>query len=141
MADALGQSPAYLAYLRSLGVTDANDAAGTQTGVDTVQRRTATMLPRIAEQGAISREGISGNYESRGLYRSGQHEVSLARQRAGEGQQVGDLQSGGADQIALLQATLVQQRAARQRQLVEQALNAANGLYAQSGTDALLGGY
>jgi hypothetical protein len=137
MADALGQSPAYLAYLRTLGVEDATDQANTQTSVDAAQRRQAMLAPRIAQSGEYAREGISGGYESRGLFRSGQHEVGLARQRQAEGQQLGDLTSATTDQVTALKAALAAQMAARRRAMAEQGLNAANALYTAQGNDAL----
>ncbi|MFP5376116.1 MAG: hypothetical protein ACLGIO_04945 [Acidimicrobiia bacterium] len=132
-ANPLAANPAYLAFLRELGIADAEAAADTTTGAERVGLELARRLPRIAELGGRDREGISGSFESRGLFRSGQHELTLARQRADEGNEAGDLVAAGADRVADLQADLARRRAAAARRRAEGALSAAGDAHVGMG--------
>lgn len=125
----LAQSPSYLAFLRSVGVADGEDAAVTQYGADRVQRRTARALPRLGELGGRAREQISNSHESRGLFRSGQHEVALGRQRSDEAYATTSLQDDTSDDVRAMQMELARRRAERQRGLAEAGLGAAGELY------------
>lgn len=128
-AVSLATDPAYLAFLRALGVEDSEDAASTQTGVDRINRTLAARLPEVTEAGDYAREGISGSFESRGLFRSGSHEVALARQRAAEGRTISDLESTTADSTADLTTALARRRAERERRKAEATLAGAGNVY------------
>ncbi len=129
----LAANPAYLAFLREAGIGDAEAATDATTRTEAIGAELARRLPRIAEGGVREREQISGGFESRGLLRSGQHELSLARQRGDEGTAVGDTMGAGVDQIAELQAALARRRAEAQRRAAEGALRFAPGAYLEMG--------
>lgn len=125
----LAANPAYLAFLRELGIEDAEAAADVTTQTDAIGRMLAKRLPRIAEAGARQREQISGSFESRGLYRSGRHEVTLAKQRSDEATETADTFDAGADQVASLQSQLARRRADAARRRAEGALSFAPNAY------------
>lgn len=114
----LETDPTYLAFLRALD-------AGTQTAQAVAQHRAEqadseyqARLASLRANGEITRENISGNMESRGIYRSGDHEVALARQMAGEGRQaaaytanLGNTKANLIDNLALQRANQTQQAA------------------------------
>lgn len=133
MANPLAANPAYLTFLRELGIEDAEAAADVTTQTDAIGRALARRLPRVADAGVRRREAISGNFESRGLLRSGQHEVTLARQRADEGAEAGDVVESGVDQVAELQSTLARRRMAAARRRAEGALSFAPDAYLEMG--------
>lgn len=119
----LGTDPAYLAFLRALGLEESFDEDDAAYEVDNLRADLNRQLPRIAEQGIRVRKGISSNYGGRGLYRSGGHEMTLARQRADEAQDVGDLQYGAARSEADMLRDLARRRIRRQTGAAEQALS------------------
>lgn len=127
-ARSLAEDPAYLAFLRAIGAEDTEDVEQTNLSADRLRRQAALRLPEIAEAGQISREGVSAGFEDRGLYRSGQHEVALARQRAAEARQVGAVQSGVTEGTSDLEARLARQRAARTRRKAEAGLSTSGSL-------------
>lgn len=125
----LGTSPAYLAFLREVGIEDALDRSDTQGDIDRLIRRRDRALPEIAEEGGFAREGISGAMEDRGIYRSGEHEVALARQRAREGRTVAGLEAETAESVDDLRSRLERDIAARRRRTAEAGLSAAGDVY------------
>jgi len=127
----LAEDPAYLAFLRALGVEDAEDAADTQARTDALGRQLSMRLPEVAEAGEDSRSAISGSFESRGLFASGGREVALARQRADEGRTVAGLESTVADQSAQYARELARRRAERARRTAEAGLLAGANLYGE----------
>lgn len=127
----LGASPAYLAFMRELGIEDALDRSDAQTGIDRLLRRRDMALPEIAEQGEYAREGISGSHEDRGLYRSGSHEVALARQRAAEGRMAARVEADTAEGVDDMSMDLERRVAARRRRTAEAGLTAADQLYGE----------
>ena len=127
----LAEDPAYQAFLRALGVEDAEDAADTTARTDALNRQLALRLPEVTEAGEDSRTAISGAHEARGLYRSGSREVALARQRAEEGRAVAGLESSAADQTAQYVRDLARRRAERARRTAEAGLVAGGNLYGE----------
>ena len=125
----LAANPAYLAFVRELGIEDAEAATDVTTQTDAIGRMLAKRLPRITDAGTRQREGISGGFESRGLLRSGQHEIALARQRSDEGTDAADTIDAGAEQVAALQSELARRRAAAARRRAEGALRFAPDAY------------
>ena len=109
-----------LAWLRALGFEDANSQADAAMQQGQVERRVAFTAPEIRYQGDITQENVSGNFEDRGLFRSGQHEMGLARAEHNTQYQLGNLELGGAESIAAIQSGLAQEMAARRRAQIEQ---------------------
>ncbi len=88
-------------------------------------------MANLADQGVQGRERLAGGMEARGLYRSGENELGLARQRAAEGRQSTALRQQATGQIGDLLLRIAQAQAARQRGAAEQALGTASSLYGQ----------
>lgn len=123
------ENPAYSAFLRATGAEEADAQASTQQRIDQLGRDLARQLPLITEQGGRTRQQISGGFESRGLFRSGEHETKLGLQRADEAREVSMLQGVTGDQIGQLQAELARRRSDIQRRRAEAALQTAPDLY------------
>lgn len=127
-AGPLGQNPAYLAFLRALGAEESDLRGVTEDRVSMIQRELDRQLPQLLTQGEEARRGISGNFETRGLYRSGEHEDALGRQRAAEGQGISALQGSAADQIGATENDLLRRLAEIQRRHADTALSTAGGI-------------
>lgn len=127
-AQVLAEDPAWLAYQRALGVEDAQDREATTSRAEALRRAQGDGLANLSIAGDRSRREISGNYEARGVLRSGAHETRLGEQRMDEGRQASQLQSATATQVSDLEQQLAQRRVARQRGAAEQGLNTANSL-------------
>lgn len=131
---ALASSPAYQAYLRELGLSEA-DATNDEQFREAMLRRQlepgSANLAQLDQQGTLQRQQISGGMESRGIFHSGEHEQALALQRASEGAQRSALQGQINDQIALLQHNLAQQLAGIAKTRAEGTLSSAGGIYGQ----------
>jgi len=123
-APSLGANPAYLAFLRATGAEQADAEASTQARVDQLNRDLARQLPLISEQGTRTRLGIDGGFESRGLFRSGEHETKIGLQRTDEARETSMLQGVTGDQIGQLQGELARRKADIARRQSEAALNA-----------------
>ena len=128
-APSLGENPAYLAFLRATGAEEADAAASTQQRIDQLNRDLARQLPLVTEQGGRTRQQISGGYESRGLFRSGEHETRLGLQRADEARETSMLQGVTGDQVGQLQAELARRRADIARRRTEAGLQAAPDVF------------
>lgn len=118
MSDQTGD-PAYLAYLRALGFNESTDRATADNATAGVQRQVAMVLPEIAYQGGVTRQGIDTGYEANGLYRSGDHMQKIAQQQHTEGYQTGQATISASDQIAAIQRQLAQQQLDLNRQRTE----------------------
>lgn len=118
----LNEDPTYLAWLRALGFEDETSRADAARDTAQVQQRVAFQAPEIQYQGQLAARNISGGYEDRGLFRSGEHERGLAEQQHATQYQLGALELGGAEDIGGIQSSLAQQIAARRRQMIEQEL-------------------
>lgn len=121
MAD-LATDPATLAWRRALGFEDQSSEADAARQTAQVQQRVAFQAPEIQYQGGLAAANISGGYEDRGLFRSGEHERGLAEQQHATQYQLGALELGVAEDIGGIQSALAQQIAARRRQQIEQEL-------------------
>lgn len=129
----LAANPAYLAFVRELGISDAEAASDLTTSTEAIGRQLTRRLPRLADAGVRQREQVSGSYESRGLLHSGQHEIALARQRGDEASGVSDIVEGGVDQVASLQSALARRRADSARRAAAGALSFAGPAYVGEG--------
>lgn len=125
----LAADPAYLAYLRSLGISDALDEAQGVDQQNRIRQGLSNSLYDIGQAGTLQREGISGTAESRGIYRSGEHELALARQRADQARNESKAREGATRSVADLLTQIARNKAARARGGAEQAIGTATALY------------
>lgn len=132
MAD-LSADPTYLAWLRALGFEDQNDQADAARKTADAQQAVIFQTPEVQFQGAETARHISGNFEDRGLFRSGEHERGLAVNTRGVQHDLAGLQLGLASQVGDIQSSLAQSIAARRRALVESELDAAIRLQSAGG--------
>lgn len=124
-ASSLAVSPAWLAFRRSLGIEDWVDVATAQAQIDALNRRAGLTRGDLLERGVDERQGIANSFETRGLLRSGARLRDQAKQQAGEGRALADIELGLAEQSAALMANLAGRQAERQRSSAEQGLTVA----------------
>lgn len=128
----LAQSPSYQAYLRQLGLSESNAMNDTNFRVGMLNNQLGPGSPALAsiqQQGELARKGIAGNMESRGIYRSGEHDQAETQQRVGEGTQLSALQQSVSDQVAMLMHNLAQRQAEIAQQRTDQTLAAGGATY------------
>lgn len=127
-AASLSEDPAWLAYMRALGYeqSDAERIAAQRS--NEVRRRYALLLPELQMAGENQRTAISGGMESRGIYRSGEHEMALARQRAAEQQQLGSMGSEQTAALGGIEGDLAALKARILRAQSEKAYGTASGI-------------
>lgn len=125
----LGQDPAYLAFLRTSGINQADASATAQNQLDAINNELQRRLPDLAFQGELAQKQIAGNMESRGILRSGERFVAGADQARQQGLQQAQLVGTAGDQQAAIRLQLAQQLAAIQRNVAEQGLNSAGTVY------------
>lgn len=116
-------------YMAQMGLTDQLDVADTRMQQDATRRRLTEGITDLQDAGNLAREQISNNYESRGAFRSGGHELALARQRAEQGKQAGRLTSAAGDDIAALELALARARLNRGADFATQAISTADRRY------------
>lgn len=125
----LGANPAYLAFLRALGAEESDLRASGASRIDLLNRELSRRLPEISFAGEEARRNIAGNMEARGLYRSGETEKGLSRQRYAEGQATSSLEGTTADQVAAVNSELQRRLSEIARQRAEQTLTSAGQSY------------
>lgn len=98
-APRLDEDPGWLEYSRQtdLSVARANADLARRRGL--IESDRDRVLGELEPQGEQQREGIMGNFASRGLFHSGALERDVARQRAAQAQRAGSIQAGAAGQI------------------------------------------
>lgn len=126
---ALGQDPAYLAFLRALGIEKNDLTQSAATRMSVIDNEIARRLADIAQAGVYSREGIAGNFESRGVLHSSAREIARARELADEGRQTGALQGAADDQKRLIREEYDRRIAEANRRIAEQSLTSAGNIY------------
>ncbi len=89
--------PTYLAYLRELGANEADARAEAGSVITRLRGRITDMQPIYADRMRLGLEGISENFEGRGLLRSGrrlteqnQFQTDLTREKAAAEQSIND---------------------------------------------------
>lgn len=117
-------NPAYLAYLRALGMQEETARAVALRNIAAINRQVQTQTPEIARLGAIQRARIGDSFEARGVFRSGMRQQRQAEAGASELYRVGSLHGNAADRIGAVQSgldttisDLARQRAERQATL------------------------
>lgn len=117
--------PAYLAYMRQMGVDEANVNALTGWRVNSLTRQLGRALPAYAErrEHAIRDTGIE--HEGRGMYRSGARISGQAEAARAVDRQRMDYEAGIRDEIGELYLRTAMDVAEIRRNLVEQGLDYA----------------
>ena len=121
--------PAFLAFLRSQGMEESDIAGEIARRTSSITRGLALNAPVYDENEKQGLERVAGSFEDRGIYSSGQRlvkqqEVSndINRQRLGAEtnarQQISDLNSSGAAQVAALRRRTIEQEMATRGGLV-----------------------
>lgn len=124
--------PAMLAFIRSSGL--ANDVASADVArrTDNYNRALGIATDDINAQGERSRRGIAGNYESRGVYRSGAQLRAQSEQEADQARRLGAARLSTADAIGGLQSQLLQTIANNQQRAAELGLTTGQNQYQQN---------
>lgn len=117
--------PTYLAYRAALGLDSDTAVARLRSAQDAARRSAAQQISDIAFQGQGQRQGISNNYEGRGFSRSSGREMTMARQRAGEGRAVAGVTTDLASRVADYEAQIAQARTNAAREAAQAAFSAA----------------
>lgn len=117
--------PVYQAYIASLDLSMAQRQADTTRRKEYLQADQNRLIDETGQAGEISREGISGNYESRGLFNSGGRLRDIARQQANQNSRENNIREGTTRQTSDLEIQLA--NALAQSQLSRQ--NARLGVF------------
>lgn len=128
-----GQSAAYLAFLRALGLDEGENIANTQRAVDSLNARAGLTQADLADQAQYAQENVAGNHEARGLFRSGARLRDESRTAAGYGRQMAGVELDTAMNVDNLVSQLAASRAAAERKRAEQAMNTTAGIYEDMG--------
>lgn len=121
--------PAFLAFLRSQGMEESDIAGEIARRTSAITRGLALNAPVYEENERQGVQNVANSFEDRGLYRSGQRLVKqqdvvndFTRQRLGAEanarQQIADLNSSGAAQVAALRRRTAEQELATRGGLV-----------------------
>jgi hypothetical protein len=124
-----GQSAAYLAFLRALGLNEGEDIASTQRAIDTMNARAGLTQADLADQAGYAQENVAASYENRGLLRSGSRLRDQARTSASYGRQMAGNELDLAMNADNLVSQLASRRAENERKRAEQAMNTTAGIY------------
>jgi hypothetical protein len=117
--------PAYLAYLRSVGVEESAVQNVANQRVSSLTRQMARQLPYYAQQRSQAIEGVGNSWEDRGMYRSGNRIVKQADAGREVDRQRNEYTTGVQDEIGGIYLTTAADIAARRRALAEQGINSA----------------
>lgn len=120
--------PAYLAFLRAQGIEESDAMGEIDRRVSSLTRGLTRRMPVYADRAERSQEGVTSDFEDRGLYRSGARLV--AQQRAAndvERDRLEDI-AGTQDGVADAYAGGARTVAALRRQQTEQELSTRAGL-------------
>ncbi|HET6873209.1 MAG TPA: hypothetical protein VFH70_00425 [Acidimicrobiales bacterium] len=134
---ALGQDPAYLAYLRALGVKDTTSSANAQAGIDQLNRQVALRLPQMQQDAARANQQLLGRMEARGILNSGETETNLSNQEMLQQRQQAALQDQAAQRAQQIIAQLADQRAQDAVNTAEKGLTAGQTLALTGGTQQI----
>lgn len=117
--------PTFLAYMRGQGIDESDARGATAQRISALQR---ALNLRLAGYGPEEQQGlqkVSGDYEDRGLFRSGQRLVDQQNVANDiEGRKLGDIASTN-DQIAQSQQDLASQIARMRRGTADAALESS----------------
>lgn len=134
---ALGQSPAYLAYLRALGVADTTHSAAIQGQIDALNRNVQLRLPQMQQDAGYANQRLLNGMEARGILNSGETENNLSRQQMLQQRQQDALQAGAAQRTADLVNQLAEFRANQGVGTAERGLSAGQQIANNNGTQQI----
>lgn len=135
---ALEEDPAWLAFLRSSGLTIDNATSAAAKKVGALSSSLLLDKDKLSEQNQRQIQSLSGDMEQRGLSRSGQASTAYNRGQSDYLRNVGDLERGVAQQIGDTETGLADTIAAEQRRGGETAATTETG-YSQEALDRELG--
>lgn len=119
------QDPVYSAYIAQLDLDQAQRQQDTARRREYLMADQTKLLDQTAQSGEQQREGISGGFESRGLFNSGGRLRDISRQQANQATREGSIRESTGRGIAEMEAQLANSLA--QAQLKRQ--NAQMGQY------------
>lgn len=134
---ALGQDPAYLAYLRALGVADTTHSAAIQSQIDGLNRNVQLRLPQMQQDAQFANNRLLGGMEARGILNSGETENNLSQQQSLQQRQQAALQDSAAQRTADLVNQLAIFRANQGVGAAEQGMNAGQKIAANNGNQQI----
>lgn len=137
MATTWQSDPNYIAALRAANLDESNTTSDVRTRQQRSRRNLADLLPEIARQGTFAREGISNNFLSSGMFRSGVRQDAHARQRYDEARQSSQAQTAATDDVADLESSLARVRADANRRRTDAGMLAQQGVYTRQQEEAL----
>jgi hypothetical protein len=131
------EDPAFLAFLRAQGFSEADAKAEVARRVGTIRRQVANAMPELAAQEQQGLEDVAGAAESNGVWRSGQRLVDQQRLSDGINRKRNTITGDAADQEADAYGDLSRRVADLRRQTAEQSLNTRNALATQAAQGGL----
>lgn len=129
--------PSILAFLRAAGYAGEAATADVARRRNDIENALGLSIADLDARGEQARRGISGNFESRGVFKSGAHLRDQAEQEATQGRQAGALEQQAASQIGNLTSSLTQQIAQNQQRAQELAVTQNQKANLTSGQAAL----
>lgn len=137
MASTWQSDSQYLAALRRANMDEAEGSADVRTRQGRVRRNLGLALPEMARQGEFERQGISGGYESRGLFRSGMRQDAIARQRYDQARREALTRTAAYDELGDLETSLARLSARSFANRTDAAYGAQQREYGQQQDEAL----
>lgn len=120
--------PAYLAYLRSVGVEEADLQNVAAQRVSALTRQLARGLPGYAQQRTDAIAGVGHQFEDRGVFRSGNRQIKQADAAREIDRSRNEFEVGLRDQIAGTYLNTAADIARLRRGLAEQNINSAQNV-------------
>lgn len=125
---ALAQDPTYLAYMRSLGLANANDQATAQQGIDAQNSALAVRIPLQQTADQFASQHAIGTLEARGILESGGAANQMGELANTQQARIAGYQTATADKVAAIRAKLQADELANTSKLAEAGLTAASTL-------------
>ena len=120
--------PAYLAYLRSVGVEEADLQNVAAQRVSALTRQLARGLPGYAQQKTDAIQGVGNQFEDRGIFRGGMRQVKQADAGREVDRARNEFELGIRDNIAGTYTNTALDIARLRRGLAEQNINSAQNV-------------
>jgi hypothetical protein len=124
--ETLMQNPAFAAFVTASGLQEEillQDAARRRRGIESAL---GIQTEGLEESGRRERRGISGGFESRGTFRSGDHQTAISEQESDQGRQMALTQLAASEQLGDVESNLLQSQVNRQFDIVGRALEGAS---------------
>ena len=123
-SSALATDPTYLAYMRSIGLSNANDQASAQAGINAQNRSLAVTIPELQTSDAFASQNAIGRLEARGVLEGGGAANEMGQLANTQQTRINSDEAGTATKVAAINQTLQTQLLANQAKLAEQGLTA-----------------